>query len=186
MTNAGAHSSQPDRRPDQVWTLGGPVDATSMRNAMGAFPSGVTVLTTRLGDRSVGMTISSFASVSLDPPLLLQCVARSAGSLPAFRIGSSVAVNVLANDQASLARRFASKVDDRFEGVAFDTDDCGCPVLVGAAASVSGFIDRIYDAGDHVILLIRACAVRRAGGLPLLYYSGRMHDWADTVHPVAS
>ncbi|WP_341276736.1 flavin reductase family protein [Mycobacterium lacus] len=169
-----------------MWTIGGPVDAAAMRNAMGAFPSGVTVLTTRLGDRSVGMTISSFASVSIEPPLLLQCVARSAGSLPAFRVGCTVAVNILARDQADLARRFASKVEDRFEGVEFDADDGGCPVLAGAAASVSGCIDRIYDAGDHVILLIRARAVRRNGALPLLYYSGRMHDWVDAVTSVAS
>ncbi|ORB69471.1 hypothetical protein BST45_09520 [Mycobacterium shinjukuense] len=157
-----------------------------MRDAMGAFPSGVTVLTTRLGDRRVGMTISSFASVSIDPPLLLQCVARSAGSLPAFRMGTAVAVNVLARDQAHLARRFASKVENRFEGVQFDTDERGCPILAGAAASVTGVIDRIYDAGDHVILLIRACAVHRSGALPLLYHSGRMHDWVTAVNAVAS
>ncbi|WP_188112866.1 flavin reductase family protein [Mycobacterium simiae] len=163
-----------------------PVDARSMRNAMGAFPSGVTVVTTRLGDRPIGMTISSFASVSIDPPLLLLCVARSAGSLPAFRMQSSVAINVLAHHQADVARRFASKVEDRFDGVQFDTDDGGCPVLAGAAASVSGLVDRIYDAGDHVILLVRVCAARRRGILPLLYYSGRMHDWADTVDSVAS
>ncbi|WP_204807219.1 flavin reductase family protein [Mycobacterium riyadhense] len=166
---------------DQMWTIGGPVDAVAMRHTMAAFPSGVTILTTRLGERSVGMTISSFASVSICPPLLLQCVARGAGSLPAFRIGGSVAVNILARDQAHLAHRFASKVENRFEGVEFDTDDNGCPVLAGAAASVSGFIDRIYDAGDHVILLIRACVVRRDETLPLLYYPGRMHDWMDTV-----
>lgn len=164
----------------------GDVDAASMRNAMGAFPSGVTVLTTRLGERSVGMTISSFASVSIDPPLLLQCVSRSARSLPAFRQGRAVAVNVLARHQADLARQFASKVENRFDGVEFDTDDDGCPVLAGAVASVSGFIDHIYEAGDHVILLIRACTVRRNGSLPLLYYSGRMHDWANTVHSEAS
>ncbi len=133
------------------------------------------------------MTINPFAAVSIDPPLLLlQCVARRAGGLPAFRMGSSMAVNVLARDQAHLAHRFARKVENRFEGVEFDTDDDGCPVLAGAAASVSGLIERIYGAGDHVILLIRACAVRRNGTLPLLYYSGRMHDWADTVHWLAS
>ncbi|VBA39560.1 FMN reductase (NADH) NtaB [Mycobacterium attenuatum] len=184
MTNADTPPLLPDRHGSRP--PGGCVDSTSMRNTMGAFPSGVTVLTARLGDRSVGVTISSFASVSIDPPLLLQCVARTAGSLPAFRMGSPVAVNVLARDQAGLARRFASKVEDRFAGVEFGTDADGCPVLAGAAAWISGFIDRIYDAGDHVILLIRAGSVHRSGSLPLLYYSGRMHDWSDTVRPVTS
>lgn len=185
MTSSAINANA-DQYQDREWAVGGPVDAVAMRHAMGAFPSGVTVLTTRLGERSVGMTISSFASVSIHPPLLLQCVARSAGSLPAFRMGSSVAVNILARDQADLARRFASKSENRFEGIEFDTDGNGCPVLAGAAASVSGCIDRIYDAGDHVILLIRACEVRRDDTLPLLYYSGRMHDWVDMVSALAS
>lgn len=183
---ADTQSPKPDHHTDQLPELVKHVDAASMRNTMGAFPSGVTVLTTRLQHRSIGMTISSFASVSIDPPLLLQCVSRNARSLSAFRMGAPVVVNVLARHQADVALRFASKVEDRFAGVEFETDDDGCPILSGAAASVSGYIDRIYDAGDHVILLIRACAVRRNGMLPLLYYSGRMHDWADTVHSVAS
>ena len=118
----------------QPWTVGAPADRTSMRHAMGAFPSGVTVLSTCLGNTPVGMTISSFASVSLDPPLLLQCVARTAGSLPAFRMGRAVVVNVLAHDQAALARRFAGKGEDRFAGTDFHLDDSGSPVLAGTAA----------------------------------------------------
>lgn len=181
---ADTQSPKPDHHGNQLMV--NDVDPASMRTTMGAFPSGVTVLTTRVHQRSIGMTISSFASVSIDPPLLLQCVSRSARSLPTFRTGRSVVVNVLARHQADLALRFASKVEDRFAGVEYETDDDGCPILSGTAASVSGHIDRIYDAGDHVILLIRACAVRRNSTLPLLYYSGRMHDWADTVHSVAS
>lgn len=167
----------------QPWTVGAPADRTSMRHAMGAFPSGVTVLSTCLGNTPVGMTISSFASVSLDPPLLLQCVARTAGSLPAFRMGRAVVVNVLAHDQAALARRFAGKGEDRFAGTDFHLDDSGSPVLAGTAAWISGVIDRIYDAGDHVILLILARAVRRTGKQPLLYHSGQMHDWTIATVP---
>lgn len=157
------------------------VDHVSMRHTMGAFPSGVTVLTTCLGTRPVGMTISSFASVSIDPPLILQCVARTAGSLPAFTTGRPVAVNVLGHDQAAIARLFASRVENRFAELEFGTDSQGSPVLGGTAAWISGTIDRIYDAGDHVILLIEAKALKRSDKRPLLYHSGKMHDWADVV-----
>lgn len=168
--------------PD-AWSVGKPVDHVAMRATMGAYPSGVTVLTTCLGKRPVGLTISSFASVSMDPPLLLQCVGRRAGALPAFTMGRTVAVNVLAHDQAALALRFAGKSGNRFAGVTHRPDAYGSPVLLGTAAWVSGLIDRIYDAGDHVILLIRATAVRRTDKQPLLYHSGQMHAWAETIAP---
>ncbi|HEY1701577.1 MAG TPA: flavin reductase family protein [Trebonia sp.] len=156
-------------------------DHASMRETMGAFPSGVTVLATCVGTVPVGMTISSFASVSLEPPLLLQCVSRAASCLPAFRVRQPVAVNVLAHDQARLARRFAGKDDDRFAGIDFHLDGGGSPVLAGTAAWIGGAIDRIYDAGDHVILLIRARTVHRTGKMPLLYHSGQIHDWTTAV-----
>lgn len=175
--------SAPPVSEHQPWIAGEPADRTSMRHTMGAFPSGVTVLTTCLGDTPVGMTISSFASVSLDPPLLLQCVARTSSSLPAFRTGRPVAVNVLASDQAGLARRFAGKGEDRFAGTDFHPDDGGSPVLAGTSAWISGVIDRIYDAGDHVILLILARAVHRTGKQPLLYHAGQLHDWATATVP---
>jgi flavin reductase (DIM6/NTAB) family NADH-FMN oxidoreductase RutF len=167
---------------DEVdYHYGVPVDQVSMRHTMGAFPSGVTILSTCLGSSPVGMTISSFASVSMNPPLILQCVARTASTLPAFTTGRPVVVNVLGHDQAGLARLFASKSEDRFAGVEYGTDAQGSPVLAGTAAWISGTIDRIYDAGDHVILLILARAVERTGKCPLLYHSGQIHDWSDAV-----
>lgn len=159
------------------WTRSVAVDPTVMRSVMGAFPTGVTIVTTTLGGRPVGMTVSSFTSVSLDPPLLLVCVARTAGTLPAFRVGRHLAVNVLSRSQASLARRFASRVEDRFEGVDHVPGLHGAPLLAGTSAWVSGYTERIYDAGDHVILLIRAVELHRSEEQPLLYHSGTMHDW---------
>jgi flavin reductase (DIM6/NTAB) family NADH-FMN oxidoreductase RutF len=160
------------------WTGGTAVDPVSLRNTAGAFPSGVTIITTVSGGKPVGLTISSFASVSLDPPLLLVCVARTANSLPAFRVGGSMGVNVLANDQAWLAKRFAGRHEDRFAGVDFQTGPHGVPLLTGVAAWLDCHIARIYDGGDHVILLGRVHTVRRSGARPLLYHSGKMHDWA--------
>lgn len=160
---------------------GMPVDDMSMRHTMGAFPSGITVLTTRVDEKPIGLTISSFTSVSMDPPLILQCVARTARSLPAFVPGRRVVVNILAHDQASVARLFASKVDDRFAGIEFGTDEHGSPVLAGTAAWVSGGIERVEDAGDHVIVLTSVDTVHRSKQAPLLYHSGRMHTWPEAL-----
>lgn len=160
------------------WTRGTHIDATAMRNTMGAFPSGVTIITTTAGSRPVGLTISSFASVSMDPPLLLVCVARTANSLPAFRTGGPMAVNVLANDQAWLAKRFAGRSENRFADVGYETGPNNVPLLADTAAWISCHVDRIYDAGDHVILLARANELHRSERQPLLYHSGTMHDWA--------
>lgn len=157
------------------------VDPVALRNTMGAFPTGVTVITTTTGDRPVGMTVSSFASVSLDPPLLLVCVARTAGSLPAFRIGKHMAVNVLGRDQHDLARRFAGRHDDRFAGLDHTLSEDGAPLLPGTSAWVSGSVARIYDAGDHVILLMRIAGLERSDKPPLLYHSGTMHDWSEAA-----
>ncbi|MGO4956253.1 flavin reductase family protein [Luteococcus sp. Sow4_B9] len=159
------------------WHTGHPVDPARMRAVMGAFPTGVTVVTTMSGPRPVGMTISSFASVSLDPPLVLVCVARTAASLPAFRVGRPLAVNVLGHGQAHLARRFASRVEDRFEGVDHRPGRNGSPLLSGTAAWVQGHVQQIHDAGDHVLLLVNVQRLHRSEIQPLLYHSGLLHDW---------
>ncbi|WP_420174470.1 flavin reductase family protein [Luteococcus sp. OSA5] len=173
----------PDHTVHDDWSLGEPVDPALMRSVMGAFPTGVTVVTTSLAGRAVGMTISSFASVSLNPPLLLVCVARTAGSLPAFRIGRPLAVNVLAKGQGQLAGRFASRAEDRFAGVEHVPGRNGAPLLADTAAWVEGTVDRIYDAGDHVILLVRAEHMHRSENQPLLYHSGNLHDWEPPTAP---
>lgn len=158
-----------------------PVDDAAMRHCVGAFPSGVTVLTAKDEEKPVGMTISSFASVSLDPPLILQCVSKTSSSLRHYSTGSSVVVNVLGCDQERVAKTFAKKGCDRFAEVETKEDSNGIPVLNGVAAWVSGKIDSIVDAGDHVILLIEAESVGRNDKAPLLYHSGQMYDWGRPI-----
>lgn len=181
---AGAHAphSLPHIQDDGLtgdWLGGDRVDGRALRDTAGAFPSGVTVITATGPDGSkVGMTVSSFTSVSLEPPLILVCVAKSARSLPAFRVGTPMGVNVLGSDQASVAMRFASRSEDRFAGVPHGAGPNGVPLLDGVAAWLSTHIHRIYDGGDHLILLARVNEVHRSGLRPLLYHSGRMHEWA--------
>lgn len=171
----------PDDAMTGSWRRGDTVDANALRSAAGAFPSGVTIITTRMGRTPIGLTISSFASVSLDPPLILACIARTAASLPAFRVGGPVGVNVLSSEQRRLAQRFASRHENRFAGVDYATGPHGVPLLDGVAAWMDGHIVRMYDGGDHVILVVRPHTVRRNECRPLLYHSGAMFDWSDAV-----
>lgn len=144
---------------------------------MGAFPSGVTVVTGRRADGPVGVTVSSFASVSLQPPLALVCISRRSASLPAFGLGAPVVVNVLAHDQRWLAERFAARSPDRFEGVEHHMDERGVSRLDGSAAMVSGTVEQVHEGGDHLICVLALEQVERYERRPLLYHSGAFHEW---------
>lgn len=151
---------------------------TSMqfRSALGMFATGVTIVTARTADgRCVGLTANSFNSVSLDPPLVLWSLSRSAGSMPAFARGSHYAVHILAADQRALAERFASKaVVDRFEGVPWQCGEHDVPLLDGAAAVFECFNRSQYEEGDHVIFVgeVERCRVDPQAS-PLIFHGGR-------------
>ncbi|KAF1050009.1 MAG: p-hydroxyphenylacetate 3-hydroxylase, reductase component [Xylophilus sp.] len=141
------------------------------------FVTGITVVTLRAADgRLVGLTASSFNSVSLDPPLVLWSLAHSSSSMPALQAGSHYAINVLAADQRELALQFAARGVDRFAGVAFTEGVAGAPLLAGAAATFECFSRSRYDEGDHVIFVgeVERCS-HRAGAAPLLYHGGRFY-----------
>jgi flavin reductase (DIM6/NTAB) family NADH-FMN oxidoreductase RutF len=145
------------------------------RGALGMFATGVTVVTARHADGTlVGLTANSFNSVSLEPPLVLWSLARSAGSMPVFERGSHYAINILAATQHTLAERFASKTADRFSDVAFSEGAGGAPVLEGAAAVFECFNRSQYEEGDHVIFVgeVERCSWR-PGVAPLIFHGGR-------------
>ena len=145
------------------------------RAALGMFATGVTIVTARGADgEPVGLTANSFNSVSLEPPLVLWSLARSAGSMPAFERGSHYAINILAADQHALAERFASKASDRFKGLAFREGAGGSPILEGAAAVFECFNRSRYEEGDHVIFVgeVERCE-QRSGAQPLIFHGGR-------------
>ncbi len=152
------------------------------RAALGMFATGVTIITARAVDgQVVGLTANSFASVSLDPPLVLWSLAQAAASLAAFRAGSHYAINVLAADQKLLAERFALKGADRWSGVSFTEGMGGAPLLSGAAASFECFNRSRYEEGDHVIFVgeVERCSWT-PGASPLLFHGGRFY----TEHPL--
>ena len=123
-----------------------------LKRAFGAYPTGVTVVTTMAGGAPLGFTANSFTSVSIDPPLLLVCHGNAATSAPAFQGAEGFAVNVLAADQDALAMRFASRIDDRFGGVDWSKGRGG-PLLSGTAAWFDCAMHAVHDAGDHAILV---------------------------------
>jgi flavin reductase (DIM6/NTAB) family NADH-FMN oxidoreductase RutF len=145
------------------------------RAALGMFATGVTVVTARAANGTrVGLTASSFNSVSLDPPLVLWSLSRNAASLPAFTTGSHYAINVLSAEQQALAERFAARHADRFAGLAFREGVSGAPILEGAAAVFECFNRSRYDEGDHIIFVgeVEHCE-HRAGATPLIFHGGR-------------
>ena len=146
------------------------------------FATGVTIVTARSAQgQLVGLTANSFNSVSLQPPLVLWSLSRTAASMPALQAGSHYAINILGADQQDLAMRFATKGVDRFAAVDFIDGVGGAPLLAGAAASFECFNRSRYDEGDHVIFVgeVERCT-HRAGASPLLYHGGKFY----TEHPL--
>ena len=133
-----------------------PVDPRAFRRALGSFLTGVTVVATIQPDGTPrGFTATSFTSVSLDPPLILICIAKTASSCPVFTAADHFSVNVLAEHQMSVSGLFASKSTDKFAGVGWRRGPAGSPVLDDVAAWFDCRRQDVIDAGDHVILVGR-------------------------------
>ena len=130
-------------------------DAKQFRQALSQFATGVTVITATLPDGSFfGVTINSFNSVSLEPPLVLFSLARTASTLPSFTAASGYVINVLAGDQIELAQRFARPGPDLFQSLPFElSSGQGMPVLAGTVAWFECRHRSRYDEGDHVIFV---------------------------------
>ena len=150
-------------------------DSRDFRNALGCYPTGVTVVTA-VGPRReiIGITANSFSSVSLDPPLVLFSLDRRAHSLTAFLSTQHFAVNVLSREQEALSNQFATALGEKWQGVEYITWDSGCPILKGALASFECKIRHTYQGGDHVILVGEVLKIiAELVGEPLLYLRGK-------------
>lgn len=150
------------------------LDARELRRAFGTYVTGITIVTT-WGDDGLprGMTANSFTSVSLDPPLLLVCIGKSASSYPAFRDAEAFAVNLLHEGQKDISSLFASKTSDKFGGVNHARVHTGAPVLKDCLTWFDCSVHQRIDAGDHIILLGRVHAFDTRPAMPLGFYSGR-------------
>lgn len=149
------------------------VDPREFRAALGAFPTGVTIMTARGNDGSdVGMTASSFNSVSLDPPLILWSVAKTAGAGAVFTQATHFAAHILSADQEALAARFAAKGVDRFAGVDVSRGPSDVPLLDGCAARFVCKTAHQYEGGDHVIIVGEVLSLERFDRPSLAFQSG--------------
>jgi len=149
--------------------------SAEFRSALGMFATGVTIVTALDGaGKPVGVTANSFNSVSLDPPLVLWSLARTAASMTVFEQGSHYAINILASSQKALAERFGRRSVNRFAGVSFSAGSGGAPVIDGSAAVFECRNRSRYEEGDHVIFVgeVERCA-HRAGAHPLIFHGGR-------------
>ncbi len=150
------------------------IDPSAFRAVLGRYATGVTIVTTRGADsRPAGLTVNSFTSVSLDPPLVLFCLDRAAGSGPAFAASDCFAVNILATGQAQVSARFADPVAARFVNDGILAWETGAPILAEALAALDCRVHARHDGGDHVILVgrvLRAEVLRDSP--PLVYWRG--------------
>ena len=148
-------------------------ESANFRAVLGHFATGVTIITATHDREPVGMAASSFTSVSLDPPLVLFCAAKSSSTWPSIEAAKKWCVNVLGDDGEELCRTFATKGADRFAGVGYRAGASGSPVLHDALAFVDCETYAEYDGGDHVIVVGRVLELgHRTAGRTLLFYRG--------------
>lgn len=150
-----------------------PDERRALRNAFGAFATGVTVITTREEDGTPrGFTANSFTSVSLDPPLLLVCLAKTALSCPVFEAASHFAVNILTEDQKDVSGLFASQRTDKFALTSWHDGTANMPLLDDTLAHFVCARHKLVDAGDHLVLIGQVVAHGTGEGAPLGYFRG--------------
>lgn len=160
------------------------VDPTIFRSALGRFASGVTIVTTLdAASHPLGVTISAFASVSLEPPLILFCLGHGSGSIGDFVGCPRFTVNVLAEEQAEASEVFASQLADKFERVTWHRSRDGYVLIEGALVAIKCERETIHEAGDHTVILGRVHGIE---GLtnekgPLLRYRGAYHGIGEVV-----
>lgn len=170
-----------DATADRVLTVRGreTIAPEAMREVMRSFATGITVVTARHGAADFGMTVNSLTSVSLDPPLVLVCLARGTRTLHAVRASGRFAVTILSADQGHISTRFARPVADRFRDVPVVRDAAGLAVVAAGLAYLRCDVTDIHDGGDHEIVVGGVHDAGTRNGRALVFYDGRYTDLAD-------
>jgi flavin reductase (DIM6/NTAB) family NADH-FMN oxidoreductase RutF len=160
-------------------------DAHRFRRALGQFPTGVIIATARSAEgERVGITMNSFSSVSLDPPLILFSISRRANSFPVWQAVARYAINVLNEDQEELSNRFARAKEDKWDGLDPLTSASGVPILPNAVVALECEAYGRHDGGDHEIFVGRVVAIHEHGvhrGRPLVFFEGRYRRLASAA-----
>ncbi|MDR6831711.1 MULTISPECIES: flavin reductase [unclassified Sphingopyxis] len=163
------------RQPREATEFQAGSDPRTLRDAMGCFATGVTIVTAVDADGTpVGLTANSFTSVSLDPPLLLVCIANASGTAPALREAAHFGVNVLQIGQQPASNRFATRGEDRFANLPWAPGQTGVPLLGSSLVSFECQRESLHEAGDHFILVGRVVRAQfEPHRDPLLYFRGK-------------
>lgn len=150
-------------------------DPRTLRDALGCFATGVTVVTCLTADgKPAGLTVNSFTSVSLDPPLLLVCLAKRAASASALIASSCFAVNVLHTGQQPASIRFSTRDEDRFGTTSWSCGEAGAPIIADSLGVFECERHAVHDGGDHHVLIGQVVKASFDASLdPLLYFRGR-------------
>jgi flavin reductase (DIM6/NTAB) family NADH-FMN oxidoreductase RutF len=149
------------------------IDGARFRQVLGHFPTGVTVITTMSDGEPAGLAVGSFASVSLDPPLVLFCAGKGSSTYPKVKAAGSFCVNILGEDQEDVCRVFASSGGDKFQGIGWKKSGNGAPLLDGVLGYLDcDVVDEVGE-GDHYVVVGRVTEldVLHEGG-PLLFFRG--------------
>jgi flavin reductase (DIM6/NTAB) family NADH-FMN oxidoreductase RutF len=146
------------------------VDDGQFKAALSHFASGVTVVTTELEGTRYGMTVASFASLSLHPPLVLVCIEKNVKSHEAIATAGMFGVSMLAQTQQDISGRFASRREDKFEGIATRRGSLGMPLIEGAICTLECRLHAQLPGGDHSIFVGEVIDTRIEDGAPLVYY----------------
>ncbi len=154
------------------------ISKDEFRDSLGRFASGVTVVTTKDGSGKLhGLTVSAFCSVSLEPPLILICIDKQIGSHHALKDSQHFVVNILSENQQHLSNQFASKRENKFEGISFQTGIADLPVLDGCLVNLECSLRHCYDGGDHTIFVGEIQQTYVSDGNPLTYFHGHYRQF---------
>lgn len=155
-----------------------PVDEAQFKKAMSQFLSGVTVVTTDHDGALYGMTVASFASLSLDPPLILICVGRNMQTHDAIAGAGRFGVSILSSSQQHLSNHFASRSGDKFKDIPYRVGSSGVPLLDGALCTLECSVHNQLDGGDHTIFVGLVESAETGDGAPLAYFRSGYRELA--------
>src|SRR4029077_10522409 len=146
------------------------MDEAAFKFAMSHFASGVTVVTTEHEGKTFGMTVASFASLSLHPPLVLICIEKNVKTHDAIVSAGKFGVSILRSDQQEVSSRFASRAEDKFSGVEVRRGALGMPLIAGALTTLECSVENRLPGGDHSIFIGKVVDAQTTEGVPLIYF----------------
>lgn len=146
----------------------------ALRDALGCFATGVGVVTTATKDgHQMGLTINSFSSLSLDPPLILWSLSLDSGLKDHFKVGCPFVINFLTEDQKNLAEKFATALEDRFKSIDLRAGEGGAPIFTEHVGYLECRTHAVHPGGDHAIIVGRVTGFEVGAGAPLLFHRGK-------------